>query len=103
MFVTEGARDVVRHEHAEIGAGLREFTDGGAELDNTPWLVCGNNRVGEVQLRLVALSLRKPRFAAALLRCAFSASICRCAGEGCLRTLHCSLLLTQPEVYRWAS
>src|SRR6516225_9980043 len=90
--------DVVRHEHAEIGTGLCEFTDRSAKLADTSGLVCRNNRVGKVQLRLVALRLAQAevRGRAAALRLQRLDLPLR-QREGCLRTLHCSLLLAQPR------
>jgi len=90
--------DVVRHEHRQVSAGLCVFTNCGAELNDAPGLVCLNNRVRKVQLRLVALSLAqaevRDRAAALCLQCLDLPLRQR---EGCLRTLYCSLLLTQPR------
>src|SRR5258706_13366545 len=49
--------DLVGYEHREIRANLCKFTGAAAELDDTPRLVRRNRRVGQVQLRLVALGL----------------------------------------------
>ncbi len=44
-----------------------------------PGLVGRDDRVGEIEFSLVALSLRLREVRFIGLRCAFSASICRCA------------------------
>src|SRR5262245_1748520 len=49
--------DLVRHEHRQAGAGLGELTDRGREIGDASGLGCRYGRVGQVQLRLVALSL----------------------------------------------
>ena len=50
----------------------------GGEVDDAPRLGRRDGRVGEVELRLVALRLRLREIRLGAARCAFSASICRC-------------------------
>jgi hypothetical protein len=47
--------DVIRHEHRQVCAGLRVLADCGGELDDTAGLICRDDRIREVQLRLLAL------------------------------------------------
>jgi hypothetical protein len=98
LFEVRPHPDVVRHEHRQVGAGLCEFTHCSAELNDTPRLVCRDNRVRKIELRLVALSLAqaKVRDRAVALRPQRLDLPLR-QREGCLRTLYCSLLLTQPR------
>ncbi len=63
--------DVVGHEHGEVRAGLRKLADGAAvRLTTRPGCAGGDGRVGEVELRLVALGagLREARLRAVALR-----------------------------------
>ena len=88
--------DVVRHEHRQVRAGLRELADCGGELDDAARLVCRNGRIGKVQLRLVALGfgLREARDGAVALRLQRLDLPLR-QFEGRLRTVQCGLLLMQ--------
>jgi hypothetical protein len=88
--------DVVRHEHRQVRARLCEFADCGAELDDTPRLVCRNNRVGKVQLRLIALrpGLREARDCACALRLQ-RLDLPLCQLQVRLRTLKRGVLLVQ--------
>src|SRR6202011_3048578 len=49
--------DLIRHKHRQARAGLGELTDCGGQVDNTPWLGRCYGRVGEIELRLIALGL----------------------------------------------
>lgn len=53
--------DLVRDEHGQVCAHLCELADRGAELDDAACLGCPDRRVGQVQLRLVALGLSLAR------------------------------------------
>jgi len=55
LFEVRPDPDVVRYEHREIRPGLRILADRDGQLHDTARLVCGNRRVGKVQLRLLAL------------------------------------------------
>ena len=70
LLVVRRHPDLVGHEHGEVGAGLGELADGGREIDDASGLRRGHGRVGEVELRLVALGvgLREARLGAAALR-----------------------------------
>ena len=72
--------DFVGHEHRQAVPACGELAGGGAGVDDTPRLGGRHGRVGEVELRLVALRLRlREAGRRRCLRCAFSDSICRFA------------------------
>ena len=50
-----GDPDVVGHEHGQVRPRLDELADAGGEVDDAAGLGGANDRVGEIELRLVSL------------------------------------------------
>ena len=71
--------DGVGHEHAERRSRSHILADAGGKVCDAPGLIGADNRVGEIEPRLIALRLRLFQGGLGVARWAFSVSICRSA------------------------
>jgi hypothetical protein len=90
--------DVVRNEHRQRGARLRELPDGAGKLHDASGLRRGDDRIGEIEVRLVALGicLGEVRLGAAALSLQHD-QLPRRRDEPALRRLQRGLVLALPR------